>query len=237
VHYPHEVIVVGVDPARTYGAAWAALAVDFAKQIATVIDWEWYENLGTAGVKERLIMAPLVRYRVHWLCYEVNRDAAVLEDTTIVQALESFGVTVKHHFTDGSRADLRVGPGSLAMYMRSLQLRFPYQTADDRHKTEQLDRFFKNFDRRTIAGGRSRPGQPGHEPDDAVFAVWIPFAKILDAWQNLPTGRLPRLPVPRAVLERHRQAQVEREVSGKGRRRFFGPKAPTPEEIMEAITG
>ena len=234
VAYPNEVILLGVDPAKVYGAAWVAWAVDPQAGIATVLDWEWHEHLGVAGMKERLVTVPVTRFspRVRWLIYEANKDDGVFEDAVIVETLNALGVERIPHWTHTNRADLEVGVGSLAMYMMSHQIRFPYKTDADKEKTTNLEKFFANYDSRSMGEGRLRPGHPQYKPDDTVMAAWIGFTRAVKLWQaNIPL-ELPSMPVPASVKARWEKARMRKVLN----KRHYADGANNPASRMRAPT-
>jgi hypothetical protein len=197
--FPHELLVVGVDPARTGGAAWVLWAIDQTGETATVVDWFYGEKLGVTGIKQRLIIEPLTKYMPAWLAYETNMEASVLDDFLIQQALQATGTAVHKHRT----GDNRFTVGSMAAYMRSAQIRFPAKTAEDRERTSTLKAHFKAWESKSLADGRSRVGKHGREPDDLCMAAWIGWTK---GWTLVGQRRrhqvLASMPVPQSVKDR-----------------------------------
>ena len=174
VAYPREMVVVGVDPALRYGAAWVALAVNAKEKTVTLVDFFYGDHLGVTGIKDRLILEPLAKWNPTWLCYETNRESAILEDTLITDAIRTSGVSVFKHHTGRERSDASTGVGTIAHYMRSGQFQIPYQTAADRARFEILANHFKAWDAGVT---RSKPGRSGHNPDDLAMATWIAWLK------------------------------------------------------------
>ncbi len=171
---PTEITLLGVDPARRYGAAWVLLAVDRSERAITIADFAWFTALGVTGVKNELIIKPLARFSPSWLCYESNREGAVFAQRDVWKIIDESHVSLFTHDTGRERGSIELGPGALAAWMRSFQLRIPSATAEDRQRAEQLRTQFKAFDSNPE---RSRPGRAGHDPDDLVFATWIPWLK------------------------------------------------------------
>lgn len=171
---PHEVLVLGVDPARRYGAAWILWAVDRAQQTMTIADFYWGDQLGYSGIKDRLILRPIARYSPAWLAYEDNREGSVLADTTIHKVIADSGIGVFTHNTGMERADREVGPGALAVDMRAGRILIPAAAALDRARGLTLRSQFKAWD---INPDRSKPGRPGHDPDDLAMAAWVGWLK------------------------------------------------------------
>lgn len=172
----HEIRLLGVDPARKYGAAWVLLAVDKSEGVVTIADFFWGENLGYTGIKEKLILNPISRYEPSWLCYEDNIEGAALADTIVWKTIESLGISVWPHRTGMERGNAEIGPGALATWMREGRLRIPFQTAEDKARAAELKRQFKAWDSNPSTK-RRRAGQAGYAPDDLCMATWVPWLK------------------------------------------------------------
>ncbi|REK34106.1 MAG: hypothetical protein DWQ20_07045 [Actinobacteria bacterium] len=210
---PSEVTFVGADPARVGGAAWTAMAVDRSMGTMTVIDWFFGERLGIQGIKSKLILWPLERFRPLWYAYEVNKESAVLDDSIIKEAFTDFATSLYRHQTHaGNRSRGHLSVSAMSFLMRSGVLRLPAMTAEDRKKSERLFEFFKNFDARSHAEGRSRPGQKGHQPDDPALATWVCSIKAYDFLEGASGAKVDvRSPVPQSVRkkwERMRRRQI-----------------------------
>lgn len=218
VAYPDEVVIVGADPARTAGAAWAALAVSREKGTVTVIDTFFGTNLGITGIKQKLVLHPLAKWAPLYYGYEINKEAAVLDDTLIKQAFSDFSTTLYRHQTHSANRSVGdLSLPSLSFYMRSGILRLPYRTAEDRRRTDTLKTHFQAFDTASHAAGRTRPGQKNHTPDDLAFAVWIAFIK---AWKYLEGGKRREAvttAVPRAVRQKWDRLSRQRRAERTGR--------------------
>lgn len=201
---PHEILVLGVDPARRYGAAWVLWAVDRKEQTLTIADFFWGDQLGYSGIKRHLILNPLARFGPAALAYEDNREGAVLADPEIHKVIRDSGVQVFTHNTGRDRGDREVGPGALAVDMRAGRILIPAATAHDKARGLQLRAQFKAWD---INPDRSKPGRPGHEPDDLAMAAWIGWLK---ARTYIDRGKLKVNPmaVPDAVLRRFNAARA-----------------------------
>lgn len=171
---PHEIRLLGIDPAQRYGAAWLLLACDRELEELTVADFWWGEKLGVAGIKDRLLLQPLGRYAPSWVCYEGNKDGAVLADPMIQRAIQAAGASIAVTTVGQERSSAVFGPGALATTMRNRKLRIPYATAEDKAKAEQLKSHLRAFD---VNPDRSKPGQSGHRPDDLTFALYSAWRK------------------------------------------------------------
>lgn len=215
---PHEIRLLGVDPARTYGAAWVLLCVDREEGKITVADFWWGNKLGYTGIKDKLILGPLGRFSPSWLCWEDNRDGSVLGETDVHRAITSAGVGQFKHTTGLERASVEAGPGALAAWMLAGKLKIPYATAEDRWRASEYESQLKAWD---ASPDRSKPGRPGHHPDDLMMATWIPWLKartMIDA-PTRGTGVVVGVPAAlRAQYDRRRQEKVARAMAGKGRK-------------------
>jgi hypothetical protein len=223
---PHEIRLLGVDPARRYGAAWSLLAVDRVDKCLTIAQFWWGDNLGYTGIKDRLILQPLGLYHPSWLCYEDNREGSVLGDTVIWQAIESSGVGVFTHNTGLERGHIDVGPGALASWMLSGRLRYPYMTAEDRARAEILETQFKAWDRNP---DRSKPGRAGHEPDDLTMATWVAWLKGAPMIDDDPFNQGMVYGVPAAIKRKwDRAAESVRQRALEAR----AGRKPSPRDVL-----
>jgi hypothetical protein len=239
-HHPGELIVVGVDPARVYGAAWVAWAINRATQTITLLDCFYGTRLGVEGIKNKLVLAPLTLYQPLWLCYEVNAAAAILEDWHVAQAITDYAVNVYRHQTSHvNRGSLTIGPASLAPYMRTGVIRWPMRTMDDQRRVDLVKAHFKAWDRSTLssgAGGRTRPGKSNHAPDDLAMAAWVGFIKARELLElSSANRRLPRMPVPESV--RRRWAQFQSNGDDRAAVRNADKQQVTVSNIMNMVMG
>ena len=198
---PNETLVLGVDPAKTYGAAWWLWAVNRREQKMTMVDFGYHEALGVQGIKDRLIVEPITRYHPSILAYEINKHEAILEDQIVTGVLRDFGVKVVQHRTGTNRPEL----GVLATLMRVGQVRLPGMTKEDRNRLEIVRHHFKAFDLSAMAQRRSKPGTKTHIPDDIALAAWfgsIPAREILDGKHQARSTLEVARAVPASVRER-----------------------------------
>lgn len=177
--YAHELRVVGVDPARRYGAGWLLWAVDRRSHTLTIADFFFGTELGYDGIKQQLVIAPITKWTPIWYCYEDNKEGAILADSMIQEFIDASGTSVFTDPTGSSRNDPNVGPAILSSYMRVGQIRIPYKTAADRAKFEVVKAQFKAWDRGTANTRRTKPGQPGHQPDELCMAAWVGSKKAI----------------------------------------------------------
>ena len=208
---PTETLVLGVDPAKTYGAAWWLWGVkrdSHGMGTLTLVDYGFHEALGIQGIKDRLVVEPIVAYHPAILAYEINRHEAIMEDQIIRDVLKDFGVKLYQHRTGGEN---RGEVGILATLMRVGQIRLPSMTKEDRQRLELVRNHFKAYDLSVQAGRRSRPGQKNHLADDIAFAAWIgsiPARELLEGRNR--TREAVRQKVPDFIMDRW-QAQVHRQ--------------------------
>lgn len=198
---PSSTLVLGVDPAKSHGAAWWIWEVNRRANTLALVDFGFHRNLGFAGIKQKLIVEPVTTYQPSWLAYEVNRHDHVLEDQIIVDLLNDFGVKVHTHRTTGSnRSDV----GSLALLMRTKVIRLPAATKEDRQRLELIRQHFQAYDLSTLRTGRSRPGQKNHDADDIAFAAWVGSTKARDLLEKGTGPSFTNLgrSVPAHVLEK-----------------------------------
>ena len=204
-----EILIHGVDPAKTYGAGWSMLGYNWQTGVMTVIDFGFHTKLGHVGIREKLLEAPLVEYRPAHLAFEPNREGANLEFPDIQRLIRSFGTKVHRLGTNTNRFLGEAAVSRMAWDMRRGLIRIPAATPGDVQKAKLLKQHFKNYDESTIAQGRSRAGQNQHAPDDVAISTWMSWkvGKALRDARKRPEQRdRPRRPVPASVRRRHRRA-------------------------------
>lgn len=236
VYRPKELLVVGADPARSAGAAWVCWGVDREQGTITLVDVFYGEKLGIGGLKHKLVINPVTTYKPVWFCYEVNREAAVVEDPEIQQVFNDFGTNLYRHHTSKNRSSQKIGVPSLSFYMRSKVIRWPTQTADDRKKTDLVKQHFKTWDRKEALQG-NRTNIKGH-PDDIAMAAWVGFIKALELLEKgAGSGvRQMAMPVPKSVQakwdrlqQRNREKQYIRDREKEA--------APTISQLVSLVLG
>ncbi len=243
VYRPHELMVVGVDPARTGGAAWVCWGVDRDAQTVTLIDYFFGSKLGIRGIKQQLVIAPITAYEPVWYAYETNREAAVIEDPEIQRVFKDFGVNVWPHNTNwtnrsSNRRSVKIGVPSLSFYMRSRVIRWPMMTAKDRDRVKLVKAHFKTWDRKEALLG-SRAPMKGY-PDDLAMAAWVGFIKALELLQRNPAadGGKKSMPVPDAILRRwDRFQQAQREKSYVKDKDALRHPAPSMTDLVSIVLG
>lgn len=166
---PGEELVLGVDPARTGGAAWVLLAVNREEETIAVVDWGYYEKLGITGIANKLIIDPITRYLPAALSYEVNHEQGVLFLAEVQTVIRDGGVYINEHRTGDNRHSGEASVASLALYMRTGRFRFPAQSLTDRAQMAKLKQQFKNWTGEPV----SRRYRDKSAPDDGCMATWI----------------------------------------------------------------
>ena len=214
-----EVLVLGIDPARSGGAAWVLWGWDAKAGTATVVDCFFGEKLGMVGLREKLLVDPTLRYLPRYLCYEMNYEASVLDHPDVKDAMQSTATELVRHRTDRNRSDSDIGLPGMVFKMREGMIRFPTATADDERRMRQLKDHFLAWDIKT-ATQRTRSGQFKHIPDDLAMAAWIGFVKVREISER--SGRI--------VPQRRVNAAVQ---AAWGTRRAPSQKEPVSEPITD----
>jgi hypothetical protein len=200
---PHagEILVCGVDPARTYGAGWVMWGYNPKEGTVTVIDRWFGRKLGTQGIREYLLQKPVIEYVPQYMCWEVNVESAILDHPDVIDVLAETRTNLVRHNTGSNR---NFGPdavGTMAKFMRDGTIRFPAATADDRDAMQLLKEHFMNWDENEHAGVPVRPGRTGHLEDDLCMAAWVGWVQIRKLMQKR-TRRQRRANIPAAVMRR-----------------------------------
>lgn len=237
---PRELLVVGVDPARSAGAAWVTWGVDREAGTVTLIDFFYGENLGIRGIKNQLVVKPVTAYEPVWFCYEVNMEGAILEDPEIRRVFDDFGVNVYAHRTHhGNRRSTTIGVPAMSFYMRSAVIRWPTMTAADRGRMAVVKEHFKTWDRKDALTGTGVSRHLKGFPDDIAMAAWIGFTKALELLNKARPGAAPKaMPVPRQIRDRwDRFQQGSRERRYVKEREGLRQPAPDLRELVSIVLG
>jgi len=173
---PGEILVLGVDPARSGGASWVLWGWHPKKETATVIDLFYGERLGMQGLREKLILEPIRRYMPRYFVYEANIEASVLEHPEIKDALRETATELVLHRTGRNRSDSDVGLPGMVFKMRDGTIRFPARTADDVRVMQGLKQHFLAWDAKSVV----ERARVKHIPDDRAMAAWVGFTKVRD---------------------------------------------------------
>jgi len=147
---PGEILIQGVDPARTGGAAWVMLALNRENATITLVDYFFGKKLGVEGLRTELIVNPIVQYQPRYLEYEDNREASVLVHPEVIRTAKDFAVNIRGFNTNTSNRN--VGEDHVAMMafdMRDGIIRLPVGRPEDRERLMLLKEHFHNWDRKT----------------------------------------------------------------------------------------
>lgn len=234
---PGEELVLGVDPARTGGAGWVLWAVDYEDQTATVVDMFYGTKLGTAGIKNKLIIEPLLKFLPRWFVYEGNREAAILEFPDVMGAVRESQVNVVKLFTGRNRYQGEEAVAAMTIPMREGRIRFPARTLEDRNRMALLKEHFRNFDARTGSEGRTRSGQYSHLPDDLAMAAragWTQCAKLLVVERQKFFG-VRRRPVPGSV--RRKWAKTQQHLNREREKDMMRVADDEPQHLADVFYG
>lgn len=171
---PGEILVLGVDPARSGGAGWVLWGWNPRAGTATVVDLFYGERLGMQGLREKLILDPVRRYMPRYFCYELSVEGSVLDHPDIKTALTETATELVKHSTGRNRSDSTVGLPGMVFKMRDGTIRFPSRTSVDRDRMRLLKTHFLAWDERTAA----ERAKASHAPDDLAMAAWVGFTKV-----------------------------------------------------------
>lgn len=166
--YPHERLVLGIDPATTGRAAAVLLAVDPTTRVRTVIDIFVGHRLGATGVRQQLMYDFWEKYKaqghpVDVTVIETNFAKTLLGDETLKErAAAASTVLVDHHTNStGKRGkwDEEYGIGAMAGLFGAGLMAFANAGADDRSRLEPLIEDLLVF--------------PWSETQDCAIALWV----------------------------------------------------------------
>lgn len=162
---PHEILILGVDPALSGRAAAVVLAYDPRSRVRTVVDILVTDRLGADGIRNKLLYQFWERYHPQRTLIEVNYAPTLLGDEVLKARARAAGTILLPHKTygagrkRGSINDEEYGIAALAPLLRGGLLRLPSLTPQDRNKLEPLIADMQAF--------------PYSETKDAVVALWI----------------------------------------------------------------
>jgi len=169
-------LVVGIDPARTGGAAWVLWSWD--GETARVVDYFFGTNLGVNGMRERLLVDPILTWGPRYAVYEDNREASALVHPQVLEAVKSARTELRGRNTNMMNrgiGELRVA--AMSLDMASGVIRWPAQTAEDRKRSDQIKEHFLAWDQKQEI--RNHKGSVrSHIADDIAMAAWIGWVKV-----------------------------------------------------------
>lgn len=167
--FPHERLILGVDPATTGRAAAVLLAVDPTTRVRTVVDIYVGDSLGASGVRSKLMYQFWDRYkdtRIGTTIIEENFAPTLLGDEALLQRAEDYGTHIAKHRTvgrgkrRGNKWDEEYGIAALAPLFSGGLIAFPNAGPDDRRALQPLIDDMIVF-----------PWAEGAQ--DAIIALWI----------------------------------------------------------------
>jgi hypothetical protein len=145
--FPHENLVLGVDPATTGRAAAVLLAVDPTTRIRTVVDIFVGGSLGATGIRQQLLYQFWDRYkdnRIGTTVIETNFAPTLLGDEAFLERAAAYGTDVRKHTTlgrghkRGSKWDEEFGIAALASLFGGGLIAFANGGLDDRARLQPL---------------------------------------------------------------------------------------------------
>lgn len=166
--FPHERLVLGVDPATTGRAASILLAVDPTTRVRTVVDIFVGQSLGATGVRQDLMYQFWEKYKalghvVDVTVIETNFAKTLLGDETLTQRARAAGTQIVDHHTSGKgrrgKWDEEYGIAAIAPLFGSGLLAFANGGADDKQRLLPLIDDLLVF--------------PWSDVQDTVMALWV----------------------------------------------------------------
>jgi hypothetical protein len=166
--YPHERLILGVDPATTGRAASILLAVDPTTRVRHVVDIFVGRALGATGVRQELLYHFWEKYKamnhpVDLTVIETNFAKTLLGDETLLARAEAAGTQLVDHHTNSTgrrgKWDEEYGISALAPLFGAGLIAFPNAGVDDRSRLEPLIEDLLVF--------------PWSDIQDCVMALWV----------------------------------------------------------------
>ena len=166
--FPHERLILGIDPATTGRAAAIVLAVDPTTRVRTVVDIFVGQGLGATGVRQDLMYTFWERYRaldhnVDVTVVETNFVKTLLGDETLMHRARAAGTQIVDHHTSGKgkrgKWDEEYGIATLAGLFGGGLMAFANGGVDDRARLQPLIDDMLTF--------------PWSDVQDAVIALWV----------------------------------------------------------------
>jgi hypothetical protein len=195
--FPHETLVLGVDPAITGRAAAVLLAYDPRTRRRTVVDLWVGDHLGATGVREKLLYQFWERYHPQRTLVEVNYAPTLLADLVLRDRAETAGTLLLEHKTygrgkrRGSINDEEYGIASCAPLLAGGLYVLPSATPADIHKLQPLIEDMKGF--------------PFKQEKDALVALWIAEGEMSVVGAPAPDYEARRQNLPPKIARRLRR--------------------------------
>lgn len=162
---PHEILILGIDPALSGRAAAVLLAYDPRSRVRTVVDLLVTDQLGATGIREKLMYYFWEKYRPQRTLIEVNYAPTLMGDEVVKSRAIAAGTQLLPHKTfgkgrkRGSINDEEYGIAAVAPLLGGGMYCFPSATPQDRKKLEPLIGDMQAF--------------PYSDTKDALVAMWI----------------------------------------------------------------
>jgi hypothetical protein len=195
--FPHETLVLGVDPAITGRAAAVLLAYDPRTRRRTVVDLWVGDHLGATGVREKLLYQFWERYHPQRTLVEVNYAPTLLADLVLRDRAETAGTLLLEHKTygrgkrRGSINDEEYGIASCAPLLAGGLYVLPSATPADIHRLQPLIEDMKGF--------------PFKQEKDALVALWIAEGEMSVVGAPAPDYEARRQNLPPKIARRLRR--------------------------------
>jgi hypothetical protein len=195
--FPHETLVMGVDPAITGRAAAVLLAYDPRTRRRTVVDLWVGDHLGATGVREKLLYQFWERYHPQRTLVEVNYAPTLLADLVLRDRAETAGTLLLEHKTygrgkrRGSINDEEYGIASCAPLLAGGLYVLPSATPADLHRLQPLIEDMKGF--------------PFKQEKDALVALWIAEGEMSVVGAPAPDYEARRQNLPPKIARRLRR--------------------------------
>jgi hypothetical protein len=168
--FPHEILILGIDPATTGRAAAILYAYDPKSRVRTVVDIFVGDTLGATGVREKLMYQFWERYHPQRTLIEVNYAPTIMGDEVLRTRAQAAGTLLLPHKTlgkgrkRGSVHDEEYGVAAMAPLLNGGLLALPSATPDDRRILSPLLEDLAAY--------------PYGDQKDAVMALWIAEGEI-----------------------------------------------------------
>jgi len=188
--HPHEILILGIDPALSGRAASLVLAYDPRTRVRTVVDLLVTDKLGATGIREKLMYMFWEKYHPQRTLIEVNYAPTLMGDDVLKSRARAAGTVLLPHTTygrgrkRGSINDEEYGIAAVAPLFGGGLYCLPSATPQDRKRLEPLIADMQAF--------------PYSDTKDALVALWIAegevptiAAKPLDIEQTINSRNLP----------------------------------------------
>jgi len=168
--HPHEILILGIDPALSGRAASLVLAYDPRTRVRTVVDLLVTDKLGATGIREKLMYMFWEKYHPQRTLIEVNYAPTLMGDDVLKSRAHAAGTLLLPHTTygrgrkRGSINDEEYGIAAVAPLFGGGLYALPSATPQDRKRLEPLIADMQAF--------------PYSDTKDALVALWIAEGEI-----------------------------------------------------------